>query len=528
MQKSIVILDIKKKIGSKNDNIFNILKSSDKILSLTPYSCFLLNNINQNYSTFHDLISVDEFKKINLSVYDLLVDKLWKYRDFFYLLIKIMPMVTKKRYLLTINNYIDFIYEDGYRVIYITDKVSFINKHIDKVILVNNQDQLFYFKSKSKNFYINLKYKQNLFNSFKNKFFKWNISYDAIHYINNFKPYKINFIFNNDIEVFLKKLKNELVKINFNDKDYNSFYKSITNNYSKILIELKDKKIKYKPFTFISNDRDFILTKVIKNNNRDVVFFQHGSYLYSGEFTEWCEVKPATINFVCNDFTKKLFLSRDATKVYSVGSVNFNLPIKNRKIKYDYLYITHCNHYSLNGLYTNKMDRTNMDANEIYLRHSSIIKLFGTKFKDKKICIKIQRGIFTGTMMYVPFLELSKEYKNITIEFIVPISRLIEESKYIISDYFSSEFINRELHYKRDIILFQNLPIVFPKETMDDMTKMFILVETMDDLEEKIKNIEVLTKDRKRYDDIIEYYSSKKCDTKKVVTQILEKELNGR
>ena len=43
-----------------------------------------------------------------------------------------------------------------------------------------------------------------------------------------------------------------------------------------------------------------------------------------------------------------------------------------------------------------------------------------------------------------------------------------------------------------------------------------------------MENIEKITKNRKRYDDIIEYYSSKKCDTKKVVTQILEKELNAR
>ena len=134
----------------------------------------------------------------------------------------------------------------------------------------------------------------------------------------------------------------------------------------------------------------------------------------------------------------------------------------------------------------------------------------------------------TRTMLYIPFLELSKNYPNVTIEFSVPIQKLIPESKYIISDYFSSEFINRELHYKRDILLFNAAPLILPVETVDDMQKMFILVDTIDDLEEKIKNIEEITKNRPRYDDIIEYYSSKKCDTKKVVTEILEKELHAR
>ena len=145
-------------------------------------------------------------------------------------------------------------------------------------------------------------------------------------------------------------------------------------------------------------------------------------------------------------------------------------------------------------------------------------------FSDKKICFKMQPGILTGTQLYIPLLELSKEFNNITIEYSTPISHLIEKSKYIISDYFSSEFINREIHYKKDIILFKSGPLVLPEETIEDMKKMFILVESVNDLKEKIENIEEITKNRKRYNDIIEYYSSKKCDTKKMVSNILKKE----
>jgi len=60
------------------------------------------------------------------------------------------------------------------------------------------------------------------------------------------------------------------------------------------------------------------------------------------------------------------------------------------------------------------------------------------------------------------------------------------------------------------------------------MEKMFILVDDINELQEKIENIEEISKNRKRYDDIIEFYSSKNCDTKKVVNAILKKELNAR
>ncbi len=60
------------------------------------------------------------------------------------------------------------------------------------------------------------------------------------------------------------------------------------------------------------------------------------------------------------------------------------------------------------------------------------------------------------------------------------------------------------------------------------MKKMFILVENIDDLEDKISKISKITKNRPRYSDIIEYYSSRKCDTKKVISEILHKELKQK
>ena len=283
------------------------------------------------------------------------------------------------------------------------------------------------------------------------------------------------------------------------------------------------------PFTFLSKNQNYLEILLYKENKIPKIFMQHGSYLHENIFLKYNEIYPADINFVFNDFTKRLFEKRGAKKVYSVGSLNINYPIIEKKRVYDFLYITYCSSYSHAGVYIGSESHLlSADGNNIFNRHKEIIELFGTKFKDKTICIKIQPGIFTGTIMYVPFLELSKKFKNITIEFSIPLGALIEKSEIIISDYFSTEFINRELHYKRNIILFQGLPIPLPKEIIEDMEKMFILVETIEDLETKIINLEEITKNRKRYPDIIEYYSSKKCDTKKIVTNILKKELHGR
>jgi hypothetical protein len=276
--------------------------------------------------------------------------------------------------------------------------------------------------------------------------------------------------------------------------------------------------------TFLTKDL-YIQALEYKELNNQLYFFQHGSYLYKNIFIKYSEIELADINFVFNDYTKNLFEDLGAKKVHSVGSIIFNEPIKEKNNKYDFLYITQGHDYLGNLQYIDFPNSLHsFDGYELYQRHKDIIKLFGTKFKDKKIMIRVHPCVVT-TGVYVPFWELAEPYSNITIDVSIPIHTLIEKSKYIISDYFTTEFINRELHYKKDIILFQGAPTPLPEETLEDMQKMFILVDTVDDLEDKVANIEGITKNRKRYDDIIEYYSSKKCDTKKVVTEILEKEL---
>jgi len=526
MKKLLLIIEIKKKTTFIDSDILCQIEKSDKILTLTPYSSYEIDKLNKDYITFHDLITITDFKKFNIDIYNELVDKLNKYKKYYYLLRKVMQFIANEKYNDTILSYLEKMRKENYEIIYISDSINFKSFLFDKIIIENKKNYLFYKKNYLIGFKNKVIYNKNIFNKFKNKIIsKKDLNYDNKYYESYFYNYRLKVKTKNNINSFVNNLENILKHFYNNEKE---LYSNIKEDYSKEFTNSINTNILInKPFSFISNDKIAIQTELLKSNKKHVVFFQHGSYLYSGEFTKWCEVLPATINFVCNDFTKKLFIDRGAKNIFSVGSLDFNYKINiNSQYKYDYLYITHCTYYLSSGLYNNNNNEyASMDGNEIYQRHKAIINLFGTKFKDKKICIKIQPGIMLGTMNYVPFLELSKNYPNVTIEFSVPIQKLINKSKYIISDYFSSEFINRELHYKRDIILFKTSPLSLPEETIDDMEKMFILVDTVDELEDKVKNIEAITKNRKRYDDIIEYYSSKKCDTKKVVTDILKKEL---
>jgi hypothetical protein len=324
----------------------------------------------------------------------------------------------------------------------------------------------------------------------------------------------------------IEKIKNKVLNViagNFKILYENIFddLKNVTNNY-------KIPNLKYKVFSYLDDHRTFYEAFLLKKNSVPTIFFQHGNYIYAHFFLKNCEIEPASINFVINDYTNQLFQLSGAKNVVTIGSTNFNQPILEKNKKFDYLYITYNSNYIGNGSYVESKDCLySFDGYEIYQRHKSIIEYFGIHLKSKKICIKMH-PLIISVGLYAPVIELSKRYKNITIDFSTSMQKLIEESKLIISDYFSSEFLNREIHYKRDIILFKGAPIPLPISTLEDMTKMFILVDTVDDLKETVENIKEITKNRKRYDDIIEYYSSKECDTKKIVTKVLKKEFDGR
>ena len=59
MTKILYIIDIRLK--QSHIDLFKYIDNKDyEILSLSPYSTFLLDELNLKYITFHDLISIEE------------------------------------------------------------------------------------------------------------------------------------------------------------------------------------------------------------------------------------------------------------------------------------------------------------------------------------------------------------------------------------------------------------------------------------------------------------------------------------
>jgi len=525
----IIILDLVSPV--KINNFKNY--SNELFIPITPYSIYVCDYFKYKTINFHSFISQENFR-----------NNIFKIMEQFKILLNNKECIGLSNFRI-LSQYLNYLYFisilkkelsnfrlKNYKIIYITDRVfsnNFLNNKYSILSKVFNFDKVKILKKEKfvkSNILIKLYYrfKVNLFikilNKIKRKYFK----YDWL-YIN---PNAITIKYNDNLVYKNKQKIMKLLQLNFSVKN------NIYSNIIKMLYSDREINIKYTNFSTFPSVDEFLALVFFRKIKKEVIMFQHGSYYYHYPYLKYksfnleiFEISIADINFVFNDYTKKLFEDLGAKKVYSVGSILFNQPIKERKKKYDFLYIIQAHDYSGNLQYVDFPNSLHsFDGYELYQRHKNIIKLFGTNFKDKKIVIRVHPLVVT-TGVYVPFWELAENYPNITIDVSIPIHTLIEKSKYIISDYFSSEFINREIHYKRDIILFQGVPTPLSKETIKDMEKMFILVDTIDDLEDKVRNIETITKNRKRYDDIIEYYSSKKCDTKKLVLEILKKELNG-
>ena len=511
----LVIIDIISNNYTELDKNISLFKDKT-VLALTPSGLYYLENKGIKHISFHCLISEEKFKDNILKMYStLLLQNIENnyFKGFF------REVAQHVNYLLFVECILTYIEKESFNnVIYLTDRQtnSMKNTNISPLlpdyikfnniltITPNSHRITIGFIDRIKKYT-----PTQLFTKLLNKISSSPLSYDWLYINPKAKPINIaldrkTIVFNIS-SCFFQHIKETEFVINISEDSL------FVNSY----------------LTFLEGKKYIGVVQYRLLNNK-TIFFQHGSYLYQNIFIKYSEIEQADVNLVINDYTKKLFKDLGAKKVYSVGSMLFNKPIKKKKKEYDFVYITQGHDYIGNLQYIDFPNSLHsFDGNELYQRHKKIIKLFGEKFKDKKIIIRVHPVVVTSGV-YVPFWELAEPYPNVSIDVSIPIHSLIEKSKYIISDYFTTEFINRELHYKRDIILFRGAPTPLPEETIEDMKKMFILVDTIDDLEDKISNIEEITKNRQRYDDIIEYYSSKKCDTKRIVTEILKKELNAR
>lgn len=545
MKKILYIFDLKQKQKSSKDihNIIRQINSDDQILSLTPYSHFIFEKEELNFKIFHDIVSIAEFRDKVINEYEK-IDLLFRdYKDLEYLSRSFMQVLTYQMYIRFIESYINM-HNEKYNVIYITDTskqdITFKNiisnkttllhysTSIKKIIYLRDIDNSFYKKYLwKKKIQLIIKYLKNIDILIKKIFKKnkYSLNYDNQYFINEFSEKKISIEKSINIEKYISQLKMK-ISTTF-DKDIQTLFLDIMQDVINSLINYRADILSYKSFSYLSSDLMLFEALTLKENNIPIIFFQHGNYLYPHMFFNGGEIGLANTNFVINDYTNKIFKKYGSKNPKTVGSIYFNKYISKKETKFDYLYITYNTNYAGNICYIESDECLySFDGYEIYQRHKSIIELFGTKYKSEKICIKMHPMILSFGN-YVPIIELSKSYKNITIDFTTAMLELIEESEYIISDYFSSEFLNRDIHYKKNILLFQGAPIPLPNETIEDMKKMFILVETVEDLDNSINDIKKIVENRIRYDNIIEYYSSKNCDTKKIVKEILKKELNG-
>ena len=218
MKQKLIILDIHRKIKI-TDNFKKILKESSQILSLTPYSIYIAEKSNNNYITFHDLISIDDFKKENLNLYSIILDRLKNFQKYFFMLMKIMTFIAHQRYINILISYCKK-QKDIYEIIYITDTNNtqkYLNTFIDKLVYLNDKDIFFYKLNSYRASILSIMYNKNIIKKIINKFLKTYSNYDAIYYQYLFSNCEIKKKNKNYIDDFYQKLKAVLMENGLDD-----------------------------------------------------------------------------------------------------------------------------------------------------------------------------------------------------------------------------------------------------------------------------------------------------------------------
>jgi hypothetical protein len=263
---------------------------------------------------------------------------------------------------------------------------------------------------------------------------------------------------------------------------------------------------------------EWIKVLIYKENNIPIIFLQHGSYIYQGYASKYSEALLGDVFFVFNENTKDYFSKITSSKIYITGSKFFNKPIENYKY-YDYLYIVR----SLDLLNVNIINCTNLiDLNKLFKDTLKVISIF-TKFPEKKFLIKLNPNMLISSL-YLPLIEIFEQYQNISIDVTTPMIDLINKSNNIFADYFSSDFTNLDLHFKKNIFIFNCKTFCLPQNELLKIKRIFRII-SIDDVENIIKNSDKFKRIDKKYQKDIEYFTSKKIEEPiKNMKTILEEE----
>ena len=410
MYKKNYIVDIRLK--QKKFDLSKYIDNEDcNILSLTPYSTYLIDKLNKKFMTFHDIIPVEKFHNRVMAKYKEYEEIFDNYKDLGFIFRDFAFLITHQEYIEQLEKYLLEQKKQNIEIYYITDanyvrekKIDYLREsyllnmeNIDKHIIVKQIDKIFYRKNKIKNNFSIIKNRNNILDKIIKKYINKEeyLTYDNQNFLETFNQQGIA---NINVQID-KNIMSELYVVfenylNNRDEFFNRQYLIILNNIKSKLLSCNIQTLNIKPFTYLSDKKSFFKSLIYKKNDILKVFTQHGCYLYNHIFLKYNEIYPADINLVLNKYTQQEFLKYKPNNVHIIESINFNYPIKELKKEYDFLYITHCATYTHNATYIDgKQSYYSMDAYNIYDRHKKIIELFGIKFKDKKYVLKYNQGL---------------------------------------------------------------------------------------------------------------------------------------
>lgn len=522
-KRKIAFLDIRKKI-QEEDSIYELLSGFDEVIPLTPYSSFLLDKYSINSVSFssieggdshHSRVlrkykefeSSDDFTELGSSTY--IFFELAKYISFDCYL-DIIEEKTKK----SCSFYLS---DSSNKKLFSVDTMLSEYVKFDNVLFLERDDS-FYRRSLLK---FTIKRPVESIRKIVKFFLKDNLyTHDNKFHIKKYKRKYKNLDRFFSTEVNFSLFPNKLIK-------HKDLLAAFVQTNSTLKIEKGDGS--FRPFILLNGKDMFLRFEHYKKVKLPIIMMQHGSYVNEGYFLKYNEVYPADINLVFNEYTKKLFIDHGARNVYNVGTLFFDKKITQRTRSFDFVYITHCSQYGYPGLpVLSEISELSATGECIYQRHKQVIEYFGENFSHLTLCVKVKPGIFLGGLMYVPLEEIASKFSNVTIDYVTDLFYLIEKSKYVLSDYFSSEFSNRHVLRNRSIILFDDIIKLDNAEVVCEMKSVFIVVSSIDELGQVLLNMDSYTEQNKisKTDLLIDKYSSDGRDTHNTVNEILDKFLH--
>ena len=531
MAKRIVFVDVRNKLDNENE-LSSHLVESDLIVPLTPYSCYLMDKIEYPFKLFSELICNKDFRNEVLADYRHLENVFLKnnLESYLFLLKEFAKYITFDRYIRIVQSYINksesvYISNFNSREEFgtnapLSDFLSFCSEvklSVDGQTYKRNKFKLLISEFKSKSF---LELVEKIRKKLANESF---YVYDNTLNVRDYKKIAISTKARIEHAEFLKLLPDIIGSIKLNTRVENILHKEILD-----FLSYRKSMPHYIPFMFLNGTSMCSRFLIYKDNKIPTIFFQHGSYVHENYFLKYNEVLPADINFVFNEYTKKAFEDIGAKEVHVVGTKNYNKPLRKRSYKFDFVYITYCTAYNYSGFYVgSEYNLVSPVAENIFKRHKEVIDLFGLRFPDKKICIKVQPGILTGQMLYIPLIEYSERYGNVTIVFDEPLHVLIEKSRNIISDYYSSEFSNKNILIEKNIILLTDIITLPNMQVVEELKNIMFLVHDFCEIDKTIEKVESSFRDEisNKSQEVINKYSSKDLNTKLIVRNIINKKL---